>query len=375
MTGTVWRTKWRALGVSGAALMVLSACGSAPSGDTESTSNGSAEGASAVYEKFATSKEPERTEELIKAAKAEGTLVLYGSPSVGEIGEAFSKKYGIELTFYEANVETAASKIEAEAEAGRHTADVLEGSAPTLLTMGQKDLLGRYESPLREKLPAEAKGEFWTGHRRQPLVAGYNTDKVSADEIPDDYLEFADPKWKGKISMDIGDYDWYMALATYYMDKGMSRDEVHEAFGKIASNARRADGHADQVGLLAAGQFGVTMSSTIHHLEQYKADGAPVSWGGSGSGDPTVQPMYMSYNGFGVLSAAPHPAVAALFLDFAVGPDGAKLARKERQLPVLPEANDPLEGIELATLDPEQYLKDSAKWAKEYDELIRNASS
>ena len=374
MTGSVRRRKWGALGVSAAVLMVLTACGSAPTGGAASESDGSSEVASAAYEKFATLAEPERTKELIKAAKAEGTFVLYGSPSVGEIGKAFSKKYGIELTFYEANVETAASKIEEEAKAGRHTADVLEGSAPTLLTMGQKDLLGRYESPLRAALPAEAKGEFWTGHRRQPLVSAYNTDKVSADDIPDNYLEFADPKWKGKLSMDIGDYDWYMALTTYYLDHGKSREEIREAFTKIASNSRRADGHADQVGLLAAGQFGVTMSSTIHHVEQYKADGAPVSWGGTGSGDPTVQPMFMSYNGFGVVSAAPHPAAATLFLDFALGPEGGKLARKERQLPVLPQANDPLEGIEVATLDPQKYLKEGAQWAKEYDELMRDTS-
>ena len=373
MTGIVRRMKWGALGVSVVALLVVSACGSAPS-DKESESDGSSEVASGVYEKFAALAEPERTEELIKAAKAEDALVLYGSPSVGELGKAFSKKYGIELTFYEANVETAASKIEEEAKAGRHTADVLEGFAPTLLTLGDKDLLGRYESPLRAALPPAAKGEFWTGHRRQPLVAGYNTAKVPTSDIPEDYLDFADPKWKGKLSMDIGDYAWYMALTTYYLDHGKSREEIREAFTKIAGNARRADGKADQVSLLAAGQFGVTMSSTVHHLEQYKADGASVSWGGTGSGDPTVQPMFMAYNGFGVVRAAPHPAAATLFLDFAVGPEGGKLTRGELQLPVLPGENDPLEGIEIAPLDSEKYLAEGAQWAKEYDELMREAS-
>jgi len=56
--------------------------------------------AEAVFERFNAMSEPQRTEELIEAAQAEGQLNLYGTSSLGDFGEAFSEKYDIEFSLY-----------------------------------------------------------------------------------------------------------------------------------------------------------------------------------------------------------------------------------------------------------------------------------
>lgn len=365
-----------AVALLSATTLFVSACGAPVSAPTESADATSDEAthASEVYQKFAAMAEPQRTEELVKAAQEEGHLSLYGSQNLKDYGDAFQEKYGIEVTLLDVDNETMVSRVTQEAQAGRYTVDYVDGASNLMDALENEGLLGFYDSPSRQQIPEELNGENWTGQRRQPYLASYNYDKVDPADIPTDYLDFADPKWKGIISMEQGDYDWYMAMVDYYLAQGMSQEEIDDAFTKIASNARIANGHSDQVQLLAAGQFGVALSTYYHHVEGAIEDGAPVTWGGDGR--PIVQPIIMRLNGMAIMSHAPNPAAATLFLDFILSDEGQEISRSLKELPVMPsETGDPLDGIETFLVDSTQYAEEGPEWAKKYDELLRNAAA
>ena len=357
--------------LAGSAL-ILGACGGIPK---EPGSSGSADTTMTKvkdeYAKYAAMKEPERTKALVKAAKAEGALNVYGTNDMVDIGDLFTKKYGIKITMYEGDTDAIATRIAQEADGGRYKADVLNASDILANKLQEEDLLGHYESPTRALVPAEGKGKFWTAYRRQPFIASYNTDEIDPSEIPSDYLDFADPKWKGKISMELGDYDWYMGMVMYYLDKGMSREDIDAKFTQIAKNARIADGHSDQMGLLGAGQFAVSLSSFIHHLNQLADDGAPVAW--RAKDGHAVQPIIMRYEAVALTSHAEHPAAATLFMDFVLGQGGTDSSLDRGTLPAIPEKNDPLDGLTVVPLDPEEDATNGATWAKDYDKLLRNS--
>jgi iron(III) transport system substrate-binding protein len=362
-------------GVFAAALVsgFLAGCGS-PLGEAPASGVGleNRDRAQAAYDDYAHLSGADRETKLAELAKAEGELNLYGTDSLRDVGNAFSQKYGIKLNFYEADTDSLVSRIVQEAEAGKYSADVFNGGGTLLEDLDRNELLGSYESLGRGAVPADGKGEHWTAYRRQPFLVVYNVDEVNPRDIPKDVLGFADPRWQGKISMELGDYDWYMTLVKYYEEQGMSRQEVDAKFIAIAKNAVVVDGHSDQSRLLAAGQFGVAMSGYIHHAIGLQHNGAPVTFGGGG-GNPTVQPVVMRYEGIALMAHAPHPAAATLFLDFVLGPDGTELTQKEGQLPAVELPDDPLAGSTVLLIDNDEYVNNGDEWSRSYDEILRDA--
>jgi iron(III) transport system substrate-binding protein len=355
-----------------ACAMLVPACGAPVQQTTTGRGGDLAATDLEVFKKFAGMAEPERTKALVEAAKKEGSLTVYGSSNLASYLSGFEKAYGIKTTLLETDNDAMVTRLTQEAAADRYLADYVDGAGPLMQTLDNAGLLGFYSSPLRDKLPPEAQGKNWTGNRRQPYLAAYNTEQVPPDQIPDDYLDFADPKWKGRISVELGDYEWYMGLVQYYEQvKGMSRTAIDAALSKVMSNARTADGHSDQSRLLAAGQYAVALAAYYHHIKGLADHGAPVTWGGAGK--PTVQPIIMHYDGIALTSHAPHPAAATLFLDYVLSPDGQAISESEGELSAAVGPNDPLAGLEVRMTDMNQYLENGAQWAAAYDKLLRHA--
>jgi iron(III) transport system substrate-binding protein len=364
------RRKLATVAFAATALLILNACASPLQAENNAGNNTAGNdqknAATEVYEKFASMAEPQRTEELVKAAKAEGGLALVGSSSLQDYADAFERKYGIKGTLYESDTDTAVARLTQEAAAGKYNSDVIDGGSTFLNELQSKGLLGLYKSQYRDQMPASAQGEFWTANRIQPFVVGYNTDKVKESDLPDDYLGFGDPKWKGQISVEQGDYDWYQGVVQYYLAQGMTQDDIDTKLRAVAANARTTDGHSDQAQLLAAGQFAVTLSSYVHHILGLKDDGAPVNW------TAKVQPVITRYEGVALLAHAPHPATATLFMDFMLSPDGMAILKKEDYLPSNVAEGSPMYGVKTTDLDLEEYAKNSAKWSDGYDKLLRD---
>jgi len=354
--------------------VVSSACGGAPlTAGAPPAQDGTQSEAEKVFAKFNAMSGQERHNALVAAAKAEGKLMLYGAPeSSGELVDAFEKLYGIEVEVLTGQTEERTQKFIQEETAGRHVADVITNAMESIQQFDEMGFLGPYKSDLLKEIPESIRGDNWTAFVRVAFAAGYNTTVVDPSEIPESFADFADPKWKGKISLELGDFAWFMALYGYYKDKGMSDAEVTDLFERIATNSKVVSGHSQQAAMLSAGQFGVAVSAFTQSVDREIAKGAPVAW--KGDGTATTQPIVLRYTSVGASRHAPHPAAAQLYLDFLLSPDAYPAYAAQKQLPIIPPPDDPLNGLETLPIDPAQLATEQAKWSDLYDAILRKGS-
>ena len=263
----------------------------------------------------------ERTNTLLDLAKKDGTLSLYTSNTdMDDVVKAFEDKYGLKVETYRANSETVLQRVLQEASANYQGADLIETNAGELNAMQQRQLLYPYQGELRDKVRPEGRKDGWTADRFNAFVIGWNTSKVPAGTEPQSLKDLAEPQWKGRVGLEIGDVDWFAAMYNYYKSQGSSDDEVMSFFHQLAANSKIAKGHTVMGELLSAGQFDVAASIYSHTVDNAAEKGAPVSWRKNGK---PVEPVVLRPNGAGLMKSAKHPAAAMLFLDFLLT-DGQK---------------------------------------------------
>lgn len=312
-----------------------------------------------------------RQNALIEAAKDEGgKLVVYSSYNdEPTMAKAFTAKYGIKVDVYQANSESVLQRVQQETTAGKPRNDVLVSPATDMETISGRGILGTYASAYRDAVPAVGKGRVWTGVRRLAFVVGWNTDLIKTADVPRNFEDFADPKWKGKISLEYSDSDWYAILRDHYLSQGMSEADFTTLFQRIAHNEKTVKGHTVQGDLMAAGQFQVALSAYTQTVERLKEKGAPVSYGAEDN--HLVSPVVVRYDAIGLMSGTPRPATATLYLDFELSADGFAQDRKLHGLPPVPRPGDPLAKAHVIAQDVPTSVREREQAAKDYDALIR----
>jgi iron(III) transport system substrate-binding protein len=360
--------------LAAASLLAASACGSSPTASSGSTSDDAAVKATQkVFERFNQMTGTERTDALVKAAEKEGELNLYTSNTdIDDMVDAFSDKYDIDVNVYRANGETVLQRVLQEAKADYRAADLIETDAGELNVMQKEGMLADYESALRDAVRPEGRHDGWTADRFNVFVVAWNTKLVKPGQAPTSLDDLTDPKWKGKVSMEVGDVDWFAAMYKYYQDQGMSEDDIMTLFKKLAAGSKIVKGHTVQGELLSAGQFAVAVSLYSHTVDKQTDDGAPVAW--HADGEEPVQPLVIRPNGAGLMRTAEHPAAAMLFIDFLLS-DGQDLLAKSFRIRSVPDASDPLAGLQLIEAPQDELLADSKKWDDRYEEVTSGGTS
>jgi iron(III) transport system substrate-binding protein len=364
-----------------AAVILLTACGGPPTASPDAGNGGEsredsdvAQAAKEVYDKYNGMSGQERTDELVACAEEEGQLNVYTSNSdMDDIADAFSDEYDVEINVYRASGETVLQRVLQEDEAGYYGADVLENDGLELSAAESEGLLYPYEGELRETVREEGRlSEAWTGTRFNAFVVGWNTDKVAPDEVPTSLEELAEPQWKGRISMELDDVDWFTALHDYYVEKGMSEEDYTDLMTRLAANAQIVKGHTTQGELLTAGQFDVAISSYSHTIDGAADEGAPVAWRPA-KGDP-IQPIVVRPNGIGLVKTATNACAATLFVDFQL--TGAQEVFKEDfRIGSVAGAEDPLAGLDVYSVPMEKMIEDSETWSKAYEDVVANGQA
>jgi iron(III) transport system substrate-binding protein len=355
-----------------AAILVVAGCGSSPTaggGGSSDRATEAARRAQEVYDRINGLTGEERHRVLVELAEQEGKLSIYTSNTdMQDLVDAFQDEYDIEVSVYRANSESVLQRILQEQKANYFGVDFVDTNAGELNILNAEGLLYPYKGELRDAVRKEGQANGWTASRFNVFVVGWNTNLVKPGEEPKSLEELADPKWAGKVSMEVGDVDWFAAMYQYYLSTGKSEAEVRDLFTRIAANSKVARGHTTQGELLSAGQFAVTVSSYSHTIDKAADAGAPVSWRPA-SGVP-VQPVVLRPNGFALMKTAAHPAAAMLFADWELT-HGQKILRDAFRIGSVPDNTDPLAGLTVISV-PEQELLDNPKeWDELYAEIIR----
>jgi iron(III) transport system substrate-binding protein len=350
-----------------AAGLLLAGCGASPT----TTTAGSAPGKN-PYAPYESLSGTERTDKLLADARSEGgTLDLYTSNTdIQDLVDAFQKAYpGIKVHAFRANSETVLQRALQENDANKPQNDVMDTNDLELRALDAQHLLHAYKGPAEAGLKDAAKHlGGWTAERFNAFVVGWNTDRVKKGQEPTDFADFADPKWKGKLSVEVGDWDWYASMHTYLTEeKGMSDAEADALFKKIAANVKVVKGHTVQGELLSAGQFSVALSVYSHTVDKAAKKGAPVAW------RPAVEPVILRPNGVALMSRARHPAAALLWTDWVLGP-GQKVIAESLRIPAaehVPGYTDPIPAGTRTYSLSKTAETDTKKWNTAYDALLR----
>jgi iron(III) transport system substrate-binding protein len=356
-----------------AAVLLLGACGASPTAGGPMPAGGAGKSgvkAQEVYDRVNGLTGDERTKTLLDLAKRDGTLSVYTSNTdLDKVIEGFEKTYPIKVKVYRGNSESVLQRVLQEQQASYNGNDLVETNAGELNVMADQNMLYPYEGALRAAVRKEGQADGWTATRFNVFVVGWNTTKVKPGEEPKTFEELADPKWKGRVSLEVGDVDWFAAMYKYYLDQGKTDAEVRDLFKRVVANAKIAKGHTAQGELLSAGQFAVTASSYSHTIDKAAHQGAPVSWHPA-AGTP-VQPIVIRPNGVALMKTAQHPAAAMLFVDYELG-EGQKIMHESFRIGSIPTANDPLAGLTTIPVPEKEMLNNPKKWDALYEGLVQS---
>jgi iron(III) transport system substrate-binding protein len=264
--------------------------------------------------------------DLLQGAKKEGKLVWYTSMAIDTskpLLDVFLKQYPfIQAELVRAGEEQLLNRILTESRAGKSFFDVVSSSAIQVLAL--RNFLSPYASAESTAYVAELKDPQgrWTAVYNNNLVPVYNTKMLSEKEVPKDYPDLLDPRWKGKMLMDSTDYDWYGTLAVVWGREAAVR--YMERLAQQAPAWRRGHGLVAQ--LIAAGEVPLGWAYNFR-VERMKTEGAPVDW------IPSFNPIVTTINGVGLSAKASAPNAGKLFIDFILSKKGQEMIRDMRRIP------------------------------------------
>lgn len=338
--------------------------------DSPTTSGGNAQHPNA-YAAYAGLVGPGRTAKLSADANSGGgELDLYTSNSdIQDLVDGFRKAYpDIKVNAFRADSETVVQRILQESGAHKTANDVVDTDDFELRTLSKEGVLAPYDGPAKRNLRPDALFGDWQADRFNGFVLGWNTTLVPKGQEPRSFTDLADPQWKGKVALEVGDWDWYAAMHTYLTDvKHLKPADVDRIFQQVVANAKVTKGHTEQGQLLSAGQFAVAASAYSHTIDGAEDKGAPVAW------RPVAAPVILRPNGLALMAAPRHPAAALLWTDWVLG-DGQKVIAKAHRIPTVgdvPGFVSPIPpGTEVYQV-PEAIVGNSDAWTKSYDALLR----
>jgi ABC-type Fe3+ transport system substrate-binding protein len=285
---------------------------------------------------------------LLAAARQEGQVVWYTGLIVNQIvrpmAEAFAKKYpGIDVHYSRASDSETAVKVLNEGRAHRIQADVFDATNAIFPLLDAK-LVAAYPPRAAEHYPAELKDPngYWTATNLYFLTVACNTNQVKSDDMPRNFADLLDPRWKGQMA-------WTSELApqgppgfihniltVMGEEKGMDylRRFAAQEPVFVAASPRAV---LDQV---ISGEYKMGVMMYNHHAAISAGKGAPIQW-------LKLEPLVGLQSMIGILRDAPHPNAARVLEEFILSTDGQKVMADNDYLPA-----DPLVPARIAELKP-----------------------
>ena len=317
---------------------------------------------------------PSEWEKTLKSAETEGEVTVYVVDyprfTVSQFQKFFPK---IRLNQVEGPSGPAlSSRLMAERRAGKYQADLyvagqgthvsvlypakaLAPMPPALILPEVKDESKWFKGKYRFVDPETRYSFVFQGHRG--LYISVNIQQANANEIKS-WRDLLNPKWKGKI---IG-YDptiagvarnvlWYL-----YMNNALGAEFISKLYGDMQLTVSRD--HRQLVDWLATGKAAVCVPCDDAELASAKQQRLPVE-----SVTQTLKEGDYIAGGQGVISLitpAPHPHAAEVFLNWFLSRDGQSLFQAESVKSGQRNANSRRVDIAKDIIAPEYRLKDDA---------------
>jgi iron(III) transport system substrate-binding protein len=260
---------------------------------------------------------------LIDGAKREGKVSWYTTLAANQnkqIASAFEAKYpGVKVETFRTGSGPLIERVLTEAKARRHLVDAIETTLPGLMTFRDNRLLTSYTSPYLAGFPDDSKEKgpkdlaYWTTVRESFVGFAYNTNIISAADVPKNFDGLLKPALRDRMAMP-GDETGARMIGAMVKAKGEAfvrkLKEQNIRLHMIAGSALTQ--------LVATGE--VPASPSQFYSATYVAikTGAPLAW-------VPMDLVVSSAGGAAVYAHAQRPHAALLFVDFLLSPEGQKL--------------------------------------------------
>ena len=315
---------------------------------------------------LATYQGADRMDKLVAAAKKEGALTLYttiAEKDLPVIVKPFEDRYGVKVTVWRAGTDKVLQRSVTETKAGKHDFDAVHFGAPEMEALWREKVLRPVESPSHKDLQPGSvpPHKAWAATILSVWVQAYNTNAVKKSELPKTYRDLLDPRWKGKLGIEVKNDDWF-ATIVHLMGGEKQGIEFFEKL--VATNGiSPRQGHTLLNNMVVSGE--VPMALTVYNYmpEQAKKKGAPIDW-------IALEPAVARANAVGVAAKAPHPNAALLFYEYLLGVDGQKALASIDYVPTNTRVDSPLKGVKILQTDPIRSLDEADKWSKLYQDVV-----
>ncbi len=299
-------------------------------------------------------------DQLIEAAQAEGTLVVYGSCEEEYLAvacEKFQELYGIEVQYQRLSTGEVQSKVEEEA--GNPSGDVwFGGTTDPYNVCAAEGLLEAYEAENASHLLGEAyrdKDGYWYGIYKGILGFMVNVDELERMglEKPADWADLTKPEYQGLIWLSNYNTSGTAKLVINTMIQKYGHDEGINYLVELDKNihvyTKSGSGPSKNVG---TGECVIGIGFLHDGITQIVDNGY-------GNVELIIPSSGTSYEigATAIFKGAKHPNAAKLWIEFALSPDCVNLAQDNGsyQFLVIDNATQPAIATEFG-LDPENVM-------------------
>lgn len=307
----------------------------------------------------------DRDQKVLAAAKKEGAFTLYTSIAEKDLAPLvgpFEKKYGIKVKVWRAGSDKVLQRTVTEANGKRYEVDAIHISAPEMEALYREQVLQPVATPafaslLPGMVPAHRE---WVSTLLTVFVQAYNTNVIKKEDLPKKFEDLLQPKWKGKLGIEMEDFDWFAATIT-----SMGEAKGAKLFGDIvATNGISVrKGHSLLTNMVGSGEVPLALTVYNYMPEAARKKGVPIGWF-------VLEPAIARANGIGISRHAPHPNAALLFYDYMLSPEAQKILVSLDYVPTNASVDSPLKGMKLTVIDPAVTLTHMDKWNKLYDDVV-----
>ena len=324
---------------------------------------------------------PSYMEELIAAAKEEGTLVVYGSCEEEYLAvacEKFQELYGIEVQYQRLSTGEVQSKVEEEA--GNPSGDVwFGGTTDPYNVCAAEGLLEAYEAENASHLLGSAyrdKDGYWYGIYKGILGFMVNRDELDrmGIAVPQDWADLTKPEYEGLVWLSNYNTAGTAKLVINTMIQKYGHDEGIQYLVDLDKNVqvytKSGSGPSKNVG---TGECVVGIGFLHDGITQIVDNGY-------GNIELVIPSSGTSYEigATAIFKGAKHPNAAKLWIEFALSPDCVNLAQDNGsyQFLVIDNATQPAVATDFG-LDPENVMdydfEDAKNNIKTYIEEVMTA--
>jgi len=274
------------------------------------------------------------------------TLVVYSGREeelVAPLFERFEQETGISVDVRYADSAELAATIAEEGE--NSPADVFFAQDPGSLGAVEKRLsklpstvLARVDDRFRDK------DGRWVGTSGRARVIVYNTEKLSADEVPDSVFDLTDPKWKGKVGLPPTNASFQAFVTAMRLDAGEERTRQWLEDMK-ANEPKFYEKNTPTVEAVASGEIELGLVNHYYlYLVKAEQPGAPIENKYLPDDDPGA---LVSVAGAGVLDASDNADTAERFVEFLLADEQQRFYTDEAEEAEIPlvEGIEPKEGV------------------------------